>query len=68
MAVSALGSFNSPQTVSQQNEAMKQTLFTSNTLSRRMFVAVCGAAVLAGSSLSALAQSVGVHFVNPLRQ
>jgi hypothetical protein len=43
---------------------MKQTLFSSSTLSRRMFVAVCGAAVLAGSSLSALAQSVGVHFVN----
>ena len=43
---------------------MKQTLFSSNTTSRRLFAAVCGGVLLAGGSLGALAQSIGVNFVN----
>ena len=43
---------------------MKQTLLSSNTTSRRLFAAVCGAVLLAGGSLGALAQSIGVNFVN----
>jgi hypothetical protein len=43
---------------------MKRTLFSSNPMPRRILAAVCGAALLAGSSLGALAQSVGVHFGN----